>query len=132
MARTLPSRTLTITIDRSPEEVYSFLSNPVNLPRWSFIKSVTREGDSWIASSEDGSFALRFAPDNPFGILDHFVMLAPSVELHVPMRVVPNGHGSEVIFTLMQSDGTSDEAFERDQQSVQRDLERLKQVLEAG
>lgn len=132
MARTFPSRTLAITIDRSPEDVYAFVSNPVNLPRWSFVESVTREGDSWVATSKDGSFGLRFASDNPFGVLDHFVTLAPTVELHVPMRVVPNGHGSEVLFTVLQTEGTGDEAFERDVQTVQRDLERLKRVLETG
>jgi hypothetical protein len=131
MARTFPSRTLAISIDRPPDEVYSFISNPVNLPRWSFVESVSREGDSWVACSEDGSFGLRFASDNPFGVLDHFVQLAPTVELHVPMRVIPNGEGSEVLFTLLQTEATSEEAFERDVRTVQRDLERLKRVLEA-
>ena len=130
MARTFPSRTLAISIDRAPEDVYAFVSNPENLPRWSFVTSVRRDGDAWVASSADGSFALRFVPDNPFGVLDHYVTLSPGTELHVPMRVIPNGHGSEVLFTLLQTGDTSDEAFERDTRTVRRDLERLKQVLE--
>ena len=48
-----------------------------------------------------------------------------------PMRVVPNGAGSLVTFTLFRQDGMSDAEFERDAGMVESDLQTLKRVLEA-
>jgi hypothetical protein len=48
----------------------------------------------------------------------------------VPMRVVPNGIGSEVIITLFQVNGVSDAYFERDAETVSNDLNTLKRLLE--
>ena len=48
------------------------------------------------------------------------------------MRVVPDGGGSEVVFTLRRLPGMSNEDFERDAGLVQADLTRLKQLLEAA
>ena len=73
---------------------------------------------------------IRIAPKNEFGILDHTVTPAPGVEVFVPMRVVPNGSGSEVIFTLFQQPGMSDEDFARDQGMVVEDLASMKKVIE--
>jgi hypothetical protein len=49
-----------------------------------------------------------------------------------PMRVVPNGDGCEVVFTLRRLPDMSDEDFERDAGLVQADLTRLKQLMEAA
>ena len=48
-----------------------------------------------------------------------------------PMRVVPNGAGSLVTFTLFRQDGMSDAEFERDAGMVESDLQALKRVVEA-
>jgi len=46
------------------------------------------------------------------------------------MRVVPNGSGSEVIFTLFQLAGMSDEKCAEDIRWVEQDLKTLKRILE--
>lgn len=46
------------------------------------------------------------------------------------MRVFPNNHGSEVIFTLYRQAGMSDQKFADDAGSVERDLNKLKTLLE--
>lgn len=132
MERMHPSRTMTIAIDRNHGDVYAFASNPENLPRWSFVKAVSRRGQAWVAHTPDGDVSIRFVPPNSLGVLDHYVEVAPSVELLVPMRVIPNGSGSEVIFTLYRLESMTDESFERDARMVEQDLATLKQVLEAG
>jgi hypothetical protein len=48
------------------------------------------------------------------------------------MRVVANGSGSEVLFTLFHSPGMSEEAFAADAGMVERDLRGLKSRLERG
>jgi len=50
----------------------------------------------------------------------------------VPMRAVPNGEGSEIIFTLFKQPGMTEKQFHKDQGMVEQDLATLKQVLEAG
>lgn len=65
-----------------------------------------------------------------WGVLDHWVTPAPGVEVYVPMRVVANGEGSEVIFTLFQQPGMTDEQFAADARLVEQDLATLKKVLE--
>ncbi len=47
------------------------------------------------------------------------------------MRVVANGAGSEIIFTLFRLPGISDEKFAADAEWVRRDLNTLKALLEA-
>lgn len=46
------------------------------------------------------------------------------------MRVVANGEGSELMFTLFQLPGMSDEQFGQDAGMVETDLRTLKVVLE--
>ncbi|MEY4482731.1 MAG: hypothetical protein RL693_183, partial [Verrucomicrobiota bacterium] len=44
------STTLNITIQRIPDQVYAFVSNPANLPQWAtaFCKSIRPSGTGWI------------------------------------------------------------------------------------
>ena len=133
MARTLTSKTLTVSIERPPGEVYAFVTDVRNLPRWatSFVTSVRQTAEGWIAETVEGAMGFEYVPRNDFGVLDHVVRPAPGVEIHVPMRVVPNGGGSEIIFTLVQFPGMPPEKFARDIDMVQRDLATLKRVLES-
>ena len=126
------SRTLSIAIACPPRKVYEFVSNPENLPRWAtgLCKSVRRSDTGWAVETPQGPAQIWFAEKNDFGVLDHYVTLASGVEVYVPMRVVPNGSGSEVIFTLFKTPEMSDKQFAEDAGMVQRDLRTLKSVLE--
>lgn len=127
------ARTLSISIARPPAQVYGFVSNPANLPLWAkgFCKSVRPLGDRWLLDTTAGEFAFRFAPSNPFGVLDHFVG-TPEGEVYVPMRVIANGGGSELLITLFRSPVTPDSTFAADEQLVEQDLVNLKALLEAA
>jgi hypothetical protein len=132
MTTLLQSRTLSISIDCPPDRVYAFVSNPENLPGWAagLCKSVRRSGSGWIVETTQGPMNLRFAEDNDLGVLDHYVSPAPASEIYVPMRVLPNGPGSELLFTLFRLPGMSDEKFAEDAGMVMRDLETLKGMLD--
>jgi uncharacterized protein YndB with AHSA1/START domain len=127
-----PARALSVSIDRPPGEVYRFVANPANLPRWAtaFCRSVRQEADGWTVETPQGRVGIRFAAPNDWGVLDHFVALSPEVEVYVPMRVVPNGSGSEVLFTLFRPPEMSAERHAEDVRMVERDLQTLKGVLE--
>ena len=132
MATVFESRILSIVIVCPPRKVYEFVSNPENLPRWAagLCKSVRKSDADWIAETPQGVIKIRFAEKNDFGVLDHYVKLESGIEVYVPMRVVPNGSGSEVIFTLFKTPNMSDKQFAEDAGMVQRDLKTLKNVLE--
>ena len=51
--------------------------------------------------------------------------------IYVPLRVVRNGAGTTVSLTLFQLPGMDDAQFEADAEWVQRDLVKLKTVVEA-
>lgn len=128
----LESRTLTVSIAREADAVYQFVSNPENLPRWAtaFCQSVRKSGSDWIMQTAAGEMKVRFVPPNEFRIADHYVSPAPGVEIYVPMRVLPNGSGSEVVFTLFRSPDMPPEKFAGDIGMVQQDLLTLKRALE--
>lgn len=132
MAMVSESRTLSITIACPPRKVYEFVSNPESLPHWAtgLDKSVRKSGAGWIVDTPQGPAQIRFVEKNYFGVLDHYVKLSSGVEVYVPMRVVPNGSGSEVIFTLFKTPEMSDKQFAEDAGMVERDLKALKSVLE--
>ena len=125
------AHTVSTGIPVDPKLVYAYASDPGNLPTWApgFVKSIDKQGTSWIAQTPFGQVAFRFAAVNDFGVLDHDVDL-PAGTLHNPMRVIPNGVGSEVLFTLIQLPGVSDEQFQQDMDTVRADLNKLRTVLE--
>lgn len=130
---TRPCRILTIAIERDARDVYAFASQPGNLPRWAagLGSGVTRAGEDWHVETPQGRLRLRFAPPNDYGVLDHTVTLPEGTEVDVPVRVVPNASGAEVMFTLFRQPGMSDADFERDAEAVKADLATLKRLLEA-
>jgi len=133
MAALLESKTISVSIARSPKDVYEFVSNPSNLSMWAsgLGTSIENVNGEWVASTPQGPVKFRFAERNLFGVLDHYVSPKPEVEVYMPMRVVSNGAGSELIFTMFRQQDMSDAAFQKDAAWVQRDLNALKKLLEA-
>ena len=132
MPATRESRTLTVSIARDAASVYEFISNPANLPQWAtaFCKSIRKVSSDWLMETNAGPMRVRFVPPNDFRVADHFVSPAPGVEIHVPLRVLQNGSGSEVVFTLFRSPDMPSEKFAEDLRLVTQDLQTLKRVLE--
>ncbi len=128
------SRHISVRIDRPVDEVYAYASVPANLPTWAsgLGTSVQLVNGQWVADSPMGRVAFAFVPPNDYGVLDHDVTLASGETSHNPMRVIADGAGCEVVFTLRRRPGMSDEEFIRDADAVSADLVTLKRVLEAG
>ena len=131
-AITFKSRHVSVSINRSADQVYEFASNPKNLPKWAagLSGSIKKINDDWIAESPMGRIKVKFAGKNKFGILDHDVILPSGEKVYNPMHVFPNNDGSELIFTLYQRPDMSDKMFEDDAKLVKMDLEKLKTLLE--
>jgi hypothetical protein len=126
------SHTLSVSIERPSKHVYRFASNLANLPRWAttFCKSAKRAKGKWLVETSLGPMGIQLEKKNALGVLDHFVIPPVGVAVYVPMRVVANGAGSEVIFTLFRTPDMSIKRFAEDIALVKRDLRTLKNVLE--
>jgi hypothetical protein len=125
------THTVSVGISVDPAVVYAFASKPENMPVWApgFVQSIERRGGRWIAQTSLGEAAVRFAPPNDFGVIDHDVEIG-STTFHNAVRVIPNGSGSEVLFTAIQFPGVADEQFKTDLEVVRSDLNKLRTVLE--
>jgi uncharacterized protein YndB with AHSA1/START domain len=129
----LESRHIAVFIARAPDEVYAYASDPRHLPRWAAglaRSEAVQEGGEWFVESPLGKVRVRFAETDAFGVLDHDVALDSGAVFHNPMRVLPNGDGSEVVFTLIRHPGMPAERFAEDQKAVAKDLATLKGLLE--
>ncbi|SDS91445.1 SRPBCC family protein [Actinoplanes derwentensis] len=126
-------RHLAAQIDRPAKDVYDYVSDPANLPEWAPGLGSTIElvGGEWMMDSTLGRITVTFAPRNEFGILDHHVRLESGETFYNPVRVIPDGDGCEVVFTVRRAPATSDEDFERDVRAVSSDLAGLKRLLES-
>jgi hypothetical protein len=132
MAGIFEARNLSVSINRRPREVYDFASVPENFPQWATGagKSIKKVNGEWIVETPQGPMKVRFTERNDFGVLDHYVIPKPGAEIYIPMRVVANGTGSELIFTLFRLPDMSDEKYAADAEWVMRDLNALKKLLE--
>ena len=109
------SRHLSERIGCPADRAYDFVRDPANLPRW--------------AAGVSDDMVLEFVARNDLGVLDHTVVLPDGSSFYNPMRVIPDGDGCEVVFTLRPVTGTDVEA---DAASIARDLLALREILESG
>ncbi|SDI96982.1 hypothetical protein SAMN04487926_12888 [Paraburkholderia steynii] len=133
MADISESKTISVAIARDSREVYAFMEHPLSFAQWAsgLGKPLRGEGTRWTFESADGkSVDVRFTPRNPYGVLDHYVSTGQGNEIYIPMRVVANREGSEVLCTLFRTAGMSDAQFAADAKWVERDLAELKRFLE--
>jgi len=129
---TFMAKHISVSINRSAAHVYEFVSNPQNLPKWAagLSGSIKQVNEDWIAESPMGRVKVRFAEKNQFGVLDHDVTLPSGVKVNNPMRVFPNNDASELVFTLYRRPDVSNQEFAEDAKSVEKDLAKLKTLLE--
>lgn len=130
---THPVKHISISINAPAEQIYDFVIDGNNLPKWAeglSRSSIVQDGADWICDSPMGDVRVRFADVNRLGVMDHAVTL-PNGEVNMnPFRVIPNLDGSEVTFTLFRLPRMTDEEFHQDAQQIEKDLKSLKQILE--
>ncbi|TCL73902.1 SRPBCC family protein [Rhizobium sp. BK251] len=129
---TMTARIVHLSVSRDWQSVYDFAGEPENMPLWAsgLASGLERDGDSWIARGVLGTVRVSFVPRNEFGVIDHTVTIESGLRVYNALRVVPNGDGCEVMFTLFRMPGMSDEQFSADADHVLKDLTTLKTLME--
>ena len=130
MSALLPARTYSVSIPRDWRAVYEAFWQPQAFARWAsgMAESDLHEEDGvWTAQGPDGPVRIRFTPYNEHGVMDHVVETATG-DVHVPLRIVANGEGAEVMLTLFRQPGMDDERFAADAKWITRDLRALRDL----
>lgn len=129
----LEARTIGVSIRCPWQELYEAIWRPEFFPKWASglaESALKMDGDRWIAKGPEGTVKIRFTARNEFGIMDHYVDIGTDQEIYVPLRVIPNMGGAEVLLTLFRQPGMTDEKFEADAAWVEKDLKTLKSLFE--
>jgi hypothetical protein len=121
------SLTDSISIAAPPRTVLELLADPLQLPRWApdFAQRVRPDGEVWMVESAGQEFPIELRVDRTLGVVD---ILRPGTETGAFARVVPNGDGSEMVFTLFFPPGASAEQIERQREVVAAELERVRSL----
>ncbi|RWR03166.1 polyketide cyclase [[Pantoea] beijingensis] len=128
----LPSLTISQSIPRHWMDLYETIWEPTFFPKWASGLSqstLTQEGGYWLATGLEGTVRIRFTPHNPLGVMDHWVDTGTGQEIYMPMRIIANQQGADVIITVYRQPIMSDEKFAEDIEWVTRDLQKLHALL---
>jgi len=129
----LEAKVLACSVRKSARELYEMLWAPENFPKWASGlsgASLERDGAAWKAQGPAGPIRIRFSDHNSFGVMDHWVEVEEGRVVYVPLRIIANGDGSEVMLTLFRQPGMSAEKFAEDEAWVRKDLASLKALAE--
>jgi len=122
------------SIHRSADVVYAYVTDPTKLSCWAAglaASPLRREDGEWVADSALGRVVVAFVAPNDMGVADHDVTLPSGETITNPMRVVPNGDGCDVVFSVRRRPEMSDADFAADAGAVSRDLAVLRSIMEA-
>ena len=129
----LPARTFSVSIRHEWQALYERIWHPEVFTQWAAglaSSELQQHGEIWQTQGSDGPITIRFTPRNPFGVMDHVVDPGDGNEVHVPLRVIQNGDGAEVMLTLFRQPEMSDERYAADIKLINRDLRKLKALIE--
>ena len=130
---TLRSDTRAVSIDGPAAQVFDFVADPENLPKWAvgFCHAIRRDGDRWFVRTAQGEIAIRYVTDRALGVVDFYLSPAPGVEAAAFSRVLPNGGGAEYVFTQFQGAGVPDEVFAGQVAALAQELRVLQALVRA-
>ena len=136
---TYETQTIVVSIDADPIRVATDLADPVSHPEWAveFFSGPVRPrgGGEYVADIAllGGPARFRIDADVERGIVDLY--LAPEGRPFgqpLPVRLVPNGDGVDVLWTLARPPGVPDDAWGSAIASMRRELENLRRRHESS
>ena len=127
------AETVTISIDCPVQTVYEFLADPRNMPSWiaDIGPTVTHVGEDWVVETPAGPYAFRFCRRNRFGVLDFAMFRDGAPMVQMPVRVVANEGGTELMLTVYHLPDKAEVIHASELEWIRVDIATLKTLLEA-
>ena len=127
------SHTVTAVLDAPRDEVFAYLSEIDNLPRWAteFARELKFEDGRAKVVNGLGEFYFSIDADVETGVIDMYAGPTETELMLFPTRVVPLPDGRSVYsFTMFQAPGMPDDLFESQHASLQREFENIRREVE--
>ena len=123
------NRTVTAVLDTPREEVFAFLSNVDNLPKWAtdFAQELKYEDGQAKVVNGLGEFYVRIDADAKTGVIDMYAGPSEAELALFHTRVVALGDSkSAYSFTMFKAPGMPDELFESQYESLRREFDNIR------
>ncbi len=128
-----PTATKSISIGAPVSKVFAFVSNLANWPKWAIANVVAVKpgsGEWWAMETRTGLGRIRIRPDEASGVLD-YDLISSGVQWTVSARVAPKDEGSVFTLEFTPPPSVSQETFDKQVALADKELARLKQLLES-
>ena len=126
------SETVTTIVDARPHEVFDYISDIENLPKWAteFARQLKRDGDDYKVVNGLGEFFFEIRADADSGTIDMFAGPTKDEMAVFPTRVValPDGR-TAYSFTMFQGPGMPDGLFESQHASLKREFANIERAF---
>jgi hypothetical protein len=126
------TRTVTTVLPAPRDEVFQFISRIENLPRWAneFARELRLEDGKAKVVNGLGEFFFSIEADERTGVIDMFAGPTEAEMAIFPSRVIAlRPRQSAFSFTMFKDPEMSDELFEAQHRSLQREVENLRAVF---
>ncbi|MEO8757453.1 MAG: hypothetical protein ABI398_06850 [Devosia sp.] len=113
-------------------EVYAFLSRPQNYAAWAAVTGAMQQigPRDWRADTALGDRIVRFCAPNSLGVLDHAVFREGESPVMLPMWLVADGEGCDLVFVFFRRPEMTDEQFVSAIEWINTDFLTLRSLLE--
>jgi hypothetical protein len=122
------SETVTTILSAPQQQVFRYMSDIEKLPEWAteFARELKREGEDYKVVNGLGEFYFEIRADSETGVIDMFAGPTKQEMAIFPTRAValPDGR-TAFSFTMFQGPGMSDELFESQHQSLEREFSNI-------
>ena len=129
----MKSHTVTAVLDAPKEDVFAYLSEIENLPKWAteFARELRFVDGKVKVLNGLGEFYFSIDADVESGVIDMYAGPSEDELMLFPTRVVPLPNGrSAYSFTMFQAPGTPDDLFESQHASLRREFENIRRAVE--
>jgi hypothetical protein len=125
----MEARTVTAVLEAPKNEVYDYLSQIENLPRWAneFARELRYEDGKAKVVNGLGEFFFAIDADPGTGVIDMYAGPTEDELALFPTRVVElAGDRSAYTFTMFQAPGMPDQLFESQYQALLREFDNIR------
>src|SRR5918911_4551862 len=124
--------TVTTVLDAPQDEVFQYLAEIENLPRWAteFARELKRDDDGYRVVNGLGEFCFEIRADRATGVIDMLAGPDRNAMAVFPTRAValPDGR-TAYTFTMFQAPGMPDELFDAQYASLRREFANIERIL---